>query len=104
MLSHPAYLKAQAQPWYERPLHMIGDQEVLTGLLGSVDFQETSIRLLRRGTDIAQCFGPAGFTPVERLRSMIGHRPAFVHAMGPKPWLRQLSAPPLLKLNLQLID
>ena len=101
MLSNPAYLKAQSQPWYERPLHMIGDQEVLTGLLGSVDFQELPIRLLRRGADIAQCFGPAGFTPVERIRSIVGHSPAFVHAMGPKPWLRQSSAPPALKLSIE---
>lgn len=99
MLNHPAYLKAQSQPWYERPLHMIGDQEVLTGLLGSVDFQDLPIRLLRRGIDIAQCFGPAGFTPVERLRAMAGHGPTFVHAMGPKPWLRQFPAPSVLKLN-----
>lgn len=38
MMSHPVFLQAQAQPWYARPLHMIGDQEALTGLLGATDF------------------------------------------------------------------
>lgn len=96
MLLHPAYLKAQAEPWQRRPLHMIGDQEVLTGLLGAVDFADVPLKLLRRGTDIAQCFGPSGFTPRERLRSLVMGRPALVHAMGPKPWQRGGLAPALL--------
>lgn len=95
MLSHPAYLKAQSQPWYARPLHMIGDQEVLTGLLGSEDFRSIPVRLINRGKDIAQCFGPAGFTPLERLGAIFKKGPALVHAMGPKPWLRSVAVPPL---------
>ena len=88
MLAHPSYLKAQSRPWYERPVHMIGDQEALTGLLGSSEFSQLPITLLKRGTDIAQCFGPAGFTPMERIHALAGRGPSFIHAMGPKPWLR----------------
>jgi hypothetical protein len=87
MLSHPMYRLAQSRPWYERPIHMVGDQEVLTALLGAVEFGRLPVQLLRRGRDIAQSFGPAGFTPAERLRSLFGGFPPFVHAMGPKPWL-----------------
>ena len=96
MLAHPTYLLSQTRPWYERPVHMIGDQEALTGLLGSSDFMHLPVVLLRRGRDIAQCFGPAGFTPVERIRALFGRAPAFIHAMGPKPWSRAVFPPSLL--------
>jgi hypothetical protein len=94
MLAHPTYRAVQQMPWYERPLHMITDQEVLTGLLGSTQFAHVPLMLLRRGRDIAQCFGPGGFTPLERLRCIAGDTPAFVHAMGPKPWDRAQHASP----------
>ena len=47
----------------------------------------------------AQCFGPAGFTPGERLRARNGSStaPALVHAMGPKPWLRGGTVPKVLR-------
>jgi hypothetical protein len=84
LLATPEFVDAQARPWHERPLHVLSDQEVLTALLGSADFAAVPLRLLRRGTDIAQCFGPAGFTPLERLRDRT--LPPLVHAMGHKPW------------------
>jgi hypothetical protein len=61
------YIETQKKPWHERPIHMIGDQEVLTALMGSTDFANIPLFLLRRGIDIAQCFGPAAFTPWERI-------------------------------------
>jgi hypothetical protein len=91
MLAHPAYLRAQAGPWYERPLHMLGDQEALTGLLGSAEFAHLPVSFLQRGSVIAQCFGPAGFTPAERVGALLRGGPALIHAMGPKPWLRPSS-------------
>jgi hypothetical protein len=84
MLAAPMFVDAQARPWNERALHVLSDQEVLTALLGSVEHADVRLRLLRRGTDIAQCFGPAGYTPTERLRAR--HLPPLVHAMGRKPW------------------
>lgn len=98
MMRHPVYVRAQSLPWYERPLHMIGDQEVLTGLLGSDHYSHVPLALLRRGIDIAQCMGPSGFTPGERLRSVRHGLPPLVHSMGYKPWTRT-PKPPALKAN-----
>lgn len=88
MLAHPAYRQAQLQPYYERPLHMLTDQEVLTALLGATEFSQIPVEMLERGVDIAQCFGPAGYTPTERLHNIRQGLPAFIHSMGRKPWLR----------------
>ncbi|WP_188052273.1 nucleotide-diphospho-sugar transferase [Aureimonas fodinaquatilis] len=95
MLQHPLYRQAQALPASERPIHMLGDQEVLTALVCSEEFSQMPLRLLQRGREIAQCFGPGGFTPAERLQSLVSGKPAFVHAMGPKPWNRDISPPSL---------
>ncbi len=88
MLNDPTYIQAQRQPYYERPLHMLSDQEVLTALLGSVEFSQVPVEMLARGIDIAQCHGPAGYTPAERLQSLLKGQglPALIHSMGPKPW------------------
>ena len=88
MLGHPAYRQAQIQPYYERPLHMLTDQEVLTALLGATEFSHIPVEMLERGVDIAQCFGPAGYTPTERLHNISQGLPAFIHSMGRKPWER----------------
>ncbi|HYZ80092.1 MAG TPA: hypothetical protein VE571_02425 [Solirubrobacteraceae bacterium] len=86
LLDSDAYVAAQQRPALERPLHMVGDQDVLTALLGSAEFADTQVHLLRRGLDIAQCAGPAGFTPSERLASLGGRSPALYHSVGVKPW------------------
>lgn len=88
MLNEPAYIQAQRQPYIQRPLHMLGDQEVLTALLGAVEFSQISVKALERGTDIAQCYGPSGYTPVERLQNLLRGQclPALIHSMGRKPW------------------
>ncbi|WP_432511347.1 nucleotide-diphospho-sugar transferase [Kineococcus sp. SYSU DK001] len=95
LLSDPRYLQAQRQPWQSRPLHLLGDQEVLTALLGSTAHAAVPVHLLEQGTDIAQCFGPAGFTPGDRVRAALSPAgvPPLVHAMGPKPWQRPHRAP-----------
>ncbi len=88
LLNHPAYRMAQSQPAGDRPLAMIGDQEVLTALLGSEDFAAVPLEILQRGVDIAQCAGAAGYTPAERLQSCWHAPPLLIHAIGGKPWLR----------------
>lgn len=70
-----------------RPLHMLGDQEVLTALLASIQFSHHPIHYLRRGRDIIQFFGPYGYTVAERMHHLVSGMPPFVHAMGQKPWL-----------------
>lgn len=86
LLSRPDYVSAQMKPWYERPVHMVGDQDALTALLGSADFAGVKMRQLTRGVDIAHCDGPAGFSVIERLRSLRTGMPPFVHSMSVKPW------------------
>ena len=88
MLSSAAYQEAQRREAMDRPLHMLGDQDAFTALLGSVACVNVPVHLLHRGWDIAQCFGPDGFTWRERLRAVRGkHTPPLIHAMGSKPWL-----------------
>jgi hypothetical protein len=98
MLKHPVYVRAQALPWYERPLHMITDQEVLTALLGAKEYAHVPLALLKRGVDIAQCMGPGGFTPWERIGALSKGLPALLHSMGVKPWTRA-PKPPAIALN-----
>jgi len=87
LLGDQRYRSAQATAADRRPLHLLGDQEVLTALLESRPFAAEPLLLLRRGVGIAQCFGPAGFTVGERVRAASRREvPPIVHAMGAKPW------------------
>lgn len=96
MLNHHVYLSAQKMPALHRPLHMIGDQEVLTALICSDIFKNIPVVMLTRGGDIAQCFGAAGYTPYERFKNVLSLKtPSLFHAMGPKPWLKE-NLPPSL--------
>jgi hypothetical protein len=87
LLESDAYRAAQRCDWRSRPLHMISDQDVLTALLASETFADVPLKILGRGNDIVQYFGPYGYTLRERLMHMAGRKPAFVHSQGPKPWL-----------------
>ena len=87
LLESDEYRAAQRQDWHSRPLHMISDQDVLTALLASKEFADIPLRILHRGNDIVQYFGPYGYTLRERLMHAIGRKPAFIHSQGPKPWL-----------------
>lgn len=86
LLESPEYVRAQGQPFGERPLHMRGDQDVLNALLGSRAFAAIPVRQLRCGRDIAQCCKADGFSPLDRLRHAFRSLPPLVHAMGGKPW------------------
>lgn len=87
LLNRREYREAQQRPWNERPMHLVGDQEVLTALLGSKVFAGVPLHLLRQGVEIAQCSGPAGYAPGSRIRrALAGEVPPLIHAMGRKPW------------------
>ncbi|MDJ0977522.1 MAG: hypothetical protein QNI87_03220 [Erythrobacter sp.] len=86
LLSRPEYKAAQAAEWHTRPAHMMGDQDVLTALLGSREFADIDVRFLRRGRHILQLFGPLGFTLNERLQVARAGLPLIIHAQGTKPW------------------
>ncbi|MBV9406206.1 MAG: hypothetical protein JO211_12750 [Acidobacteriaceae bacterium] len=87
LLESEQYRAAQHKEWHSRPLHMVSDQDVLTALLASKEFAHVPLKFLLRGRDIVQFFGPYGYTLRERLAHLAGHRPAFIHSQGPKPWL-----------------
>jgi hypothetical protein len=63
LLATPEYRAAQARPWSERRMHVMGDQDVLTALVASADFAHVPVRQLRRDIEVAHCFGPAGYPP-----------------------------------------
>ena len=73
--------------WLKRPIHMQGDQDVLTALLSSTEFAHIPLRALRRGKDIVQFDGVWGYTTAERTRNLLGDGPTFIHSMGCKPWV-----------------
>ncbi len=85
VLASDDYVAAQKLTGQYRPLHLWSDLHVFTGLLGSTKYAHVPVEQLRRGTEIAQCYGPSGYTVRERLQS--GRSlPLLVHAMGNKPW------------------
>jgi hypothetical protein len=96
LLASADYREAQRQHWRFRPLHMVGDQDALTALLASEEFSEVPLRILARGSDIIQYFGPYGYTLRERWSHTFGTGPAFVHSQGPeKPWTARWGRPTL---------
>ena len=86
LLQSDIYQDFQKKTWLERPIHMQGDQDVLTALLTSKEFSEIPIHILRRGKHILQFDGVYGYTLAERLGNLPSGCPAFVHSVAGKPW------------------
>ena len=86
LLRSDAYRHAQQQPLRNRPIHLLSDQEVLTALLGSERFCTVKLRQLRRGADVIQYLGPAGYSPGDRMASVFTGLPPLIHAIGKRPW------------------
>jgi lipopolysaccharide biosynthesis glycosyltransferase len=87
LLQSDAYQNCQQKEWQKRPIHMAGDQDVLTALLTSTEFAQIPLRTLRRGKHIVQFDGVWGYTTVERARNLLGDGPTFTHSIGAKPWV-----------------
>ncbi len=88
-LRRPDYAEAQGKPLEHREIWFKGDQDVLTGVLGSKEFADLPIHWLRRGRDVAHCFqlGGVGYNVHERLRNIARRRaPVFAHSCGDRPW------------------
>jgi hypothetical protein len=88
LLEDERYRAAQRRNWFERPPHLLGDQDVLTALLASEEYATIPIRFLRRGKNIIQFVPPRGYTVRERFYNIVHDMPPFVHSQGVKPWLR----------------
>jgi len=89
LLQSDAYQSCQQkeEEMRKRPIHMRGDQDVLTALLTSTEFAHIPLKTLRRGKHIVQFDGVWGYTTAERLQSLLGDGPTFIHSMGCKPWV-----------------
>ena len=81
LLESDEYRSAQRQDWHSRPLHMISDQDVLTALLASEEFAHVPLRVLMRGKDIVQYFGPYGYT-LARAPRPSGRAPTGIHSFA----------------------
>jgi hypothetical protein len=92
LLQSQTYQETQKRKWSERPVHMLGDQDVLTALLTSKKYADVPLHVLMRGKHILQFDGIWGYTLPERLRNLIGDGPAFVHSAAGKPWSEQWPA------------
>jgi hypothetical protein len=86
LLASAPYVQAHQRAWHARPVHLVGDQDVLTALLSSHRFSGIPVTFLRRGEDVIYNFGPSGYTPRERLANLKRGTAPFVHCSGPKPW------------------
>ncbi|MEQ1871277.1 MAG: hypothetical protein ABL961_14785 [Vicinamibacterales bacterium] len=87
LLSDPAYLAAQQLPLEQRPLHLMGDQDLLNALVGSAEFASLPIRLIATGREIIHCGGALGYSIAERAGGLFSKKPTFLHATAGKPWL-----------------
>lgn len=86
LLQSETYKATQSVSWRERPVHCLGDQDVLTALLASTEFAATPCKLLKRGADVLQYFGAYGYTLRERCLHLFTGPPPIIHSMGHKPW------------------
>jgi len=86
LLQSDIYQDFQKRAWRQRPVHMLGDQDVLTALLTSKEFSQIPLHILRRGKDILQFNGVFGYTVAERIKNLLACCPTFIHSFGGKPW------------------
>ena len=93
MLEDDSYRSAQKDFWHQRPIHLMGDQDVLSALLGAPAFADVPIHVLRRGRDILQYFGFSAYTTRERIANLLHGAPAFIHCQGWKPWSALAAGP-----------
>jgi hypothetical protein len=88
ILESDKYRNVQQKVWSDRPVHMMGDQDVLTAILSSAEYAHVPLRILTRGNDIIQYFGLYGYTTYERALNIFYGLPPFIHSQGVKPWLQ----------------
>ena len=85
LLNSNKYLEAKKIA--KRPIHLYGDQDVLTALLGSKKFEDLPLKILTRGEAIIQYFGFSAYTTPERMQHLMHGMPPFIHCQRWKPWI-----------------
>lgn len=86
LLQSKDYQEAQQKGYTQSPIHMKGDQDVLTALLVSSEFSHIPIRLLRRGRNIVLFDGIFGYSVGNRVRNLFQLASPLIHITGLKPW------------------
>ena len=71
----------------KRPIHMQGDQDVLTALLTSTEFAHVPLKMLRRSKHIVQFDGVWGYTTAERLGICLAMDQRSFILWARKPWV-----------------
>ena len=99
MLSSDAYKSNMKEDFNLRPIHMKGDQDVLTALLGARNHAELEIAWIQSNREIAQCFRADGLSVFDRIKFSLGQPPSLIHAQGPKPWREYTRKPSHLELS-----
>lgn len=102
VLRSSLYLDQQNTDWQSRSPFLMGDQDVLGGLLGSADFAGVRVTRLRNGVDIAHDMLPGDYGVLARLATVRRGEPCFIHAQGRKAWLLPADAPEARSLGNQL--
>ncbi len=87
LLERPEYAAWQGQVLSSRPLHGMSDQDVLNAVLGSAEFADARIRLLRAGRDVIHAGGALAYSLGERLGGLLRPIPPILHGQGIKPWV-----------------
>jgi hypothetical protein len=82
---------ADAQRHINSPFYLTGDQELLSGLLGSAKFSDVPVRRLSSGRDIVHCQAPHFYPLGARLQTVVRGEPPLVHAQAAKPWRQGFS-------------
>lgn len=65
---------------------LVGDQDFLGGLLGSVEFAEIPVEPIRTGIHIAHDMLPGDFGLPQRISTLWRGEPPFAHSQGRKTW------------------
>lgn len=87
LLDRDDYRQAQQdQHMLERPFHLASDQDVLGGLLGSENYRNAAVAVLRNGREIVHSGGLRFDRLQGHLARIFGRRPLGVHAIALKPW------------------
>lgn len=81
---------------------IVGDQDVLGGLLGSEEFSQIPVAALRTGRDIAHDMLPGDFGVFQRIATLGHGEPQFVHAQGRKTWRYAAGSADAMALQSQL--
>lgn len=88
LLSGKAYQNARKLNAKDRPIHLVGDQDVLWALLSSEEHRRIDVDFFEVGRDIIMHAGGNGYTIQNRIKTLLGARPSLVHSYGAfKPWM-----------------